>query len=47
MVDVTHKVNLGEKAKIKNKFIGDKIFKDKELKNVIVSEEINFEISFK
>ena len=43
MVDVTHKVNLGEKAKIKKiSFIGDKIFKDKELKNVIVSEEHKF-----
>ena len=43
MVNVTHKVDLGEKAKIKKiSFIGDKIFKDKELKNVIISEEYKF-----
>ena len=43
MVNVNYKINLGEKAKIKKvKFIGDKKFKDKELRNVIISEEARF-----
>ena len=40
---VDHKINLGDKAKIKKiSFIGDKIFKDNKLKNIIVSEEYKF-----
>ena len=39
-INLTYNVSLGEKAKIqKISFIGDKIFKDKKLKNVILSEE--------
>ena len=39
-VDIIYNINLGEKAKIRKiKFIGNKIFKDSKLKNVIVSEE--------
>ena len=39
-IDLTYKISLGEKAKIKKiSFIGDKIFKDKKLKGVILSEE--------
>ena len=42
-IDLTYKISLGEKAKI-NKiiFIGDKIFKDNKLRNVILSEEYKF-----
>ena len=33
-------MNLGERAKIKKiKFIGNKIFKDSKLRNIIISEE--------
>ena len=43
MVNIKYEINLGNKAKIKKvKFIGDKIFKDKELRNVIISEEAIF-----
>ena len=43
MVNIKYEINLGNKAKIKKvKFIGDKIFKDKELRNVIISEEAKF-----
>ncbi len=43
MLNVTYKVDLGKKAKIKKiKFIGDKIFKDKKLKRLIVSEEFKY-----
>ena len=39
-IDLTYKISLGEKAKIKKiSFIGNKIFKDKKLKGVILSEE--------
>ena len=39
-VNLTYKISLGNKAKIqKISFIGDKIFKDKKLKGVILSEE--------
>ena len=39
-VDLTYNISLGEKAKIKKiSFIGNKIFKDKKLKNIILSEE--------
>lgn len=42
-IDLTYKISLGEKAKInKIKFIGDKIFKDNKLRNVILSEEYKF-----
>ena len=42
-VDLTYDINLGEKAKIKKiSFIGNKIFKDRKLKSVIVSEEYKF-----
>ena len=38
-----HIINLGDKAKIKKiSFIGDKIFKDNKLKNIIISEEFKF-----
>ena len=39
-VNLTYNISLGDKAKIKKiSFIGNKIFKDKKLKNVILSEE--------
>ncbi len=39
-INLLYKINLGEKAKIqKITFIGNKIFKDKKLKGVILSEE--------
>ena len=39
-INLTYDISLGEKAKIKRiSFIGDKIFKDKKLKNIILSEE--------
>ena len=39
-INLNYNISLGEKAKIKKiSFIGDKIFKDKKLKNVILSEE--------
>ncbi len=39
-INLSYKINLGEKAKIqKITFIGNKIFKDKKLKGVILSEE--------
>ena len=42
-VNITFNVDLGEKAKIKKiSFIGDKIYKDSKLKNIIVSEEYKF-----
>ncbi len=42
-INLTYKIDLGEKAKIKKiSFIGDKKFKDKKLKSVIVSEENKF-----
>jgi len=42
-VDVTIQIDLGNKAKIKKiSFLGNKIFKDKKLKSVIVSEEYKF-----
>ncbi len=42
-VDLTYTVDLGKKAKIKKiSFIGDKKFKDKKLKRLIVSEEYKF-----
>ncbi len=42
-INVTYKVDIGEKAKIKKiSFLGDKKFKDKKLKSIIVSEEYKF-----
>ncbi len=42
-VNLEFDVTLGEKAKIKKiKFIGNKVFKDKKLKNIITSEEYKF-----
>ena len=42
-IDLTYKINLGDKAKInKINFIGNKIFKDSRLKNIILSEEYKF-----
>ena len=42
-IDLIFDVSLGKKAKIKNiKFIGNKIFKDRKLKSIIVSEENKF-----
>ena len=39
-INLIYNISLGEKAKIKKiSFIGDKIFKDKKLKSVILSEE--------
>ena len=39
-VNITYKIELGNKAKIKKiTFVGDKIFKEKKLKSLIVSEE--------
>lgn len=42
-VDINFKINLGSKAKIKKiSFIGNKIFKDNQLKRIIISEEYRF-----
>ena len=42
-INLTYKITLGNKAKIsKISFIGDKIFKDIKLKNIILSEEYKF-----
>ncbi len=42
-IDLIYNINLGEKALIKNiKFIGDKKFKNRKLRQVIVSEESKF-----
>jgi len=42
-VNITFKVDLGQKAKIKKiSFIGNKIFKDRKLRNIILSEEYKF-----
>ena len=43
LINLEYKITLGEKAKIKKiSFIGDKIFKDRKLRNLIVSEEYKF-----
>ncbi len=43
LVNIIHNIELGEKAKIKKiKFIGEKVFKESKLKNIIVSEEYKF-----
>jgi len=42
-VNLIYQINLGKKAKIKKiTFLGNKIFKDKRLKNIILSEEYKF-----
>ena len=42
-IDIRYEISLGEKAKIKKiSFIGNKIFKDRKLKNIIISEEYKF-----
>ena len=42
-VNVEHKINIGNKAKIKKiTFIGNKIFKSSKLKSLIISEEYKF-----
>ena len=42
-VNLSIKIDLGKKAKIKKiTFIGDKVFKDRQLRNVIISEEYKF-----
>ena len=42
-VDIIYNVNIGKKALIKKiKFTGDKIYKDKKLKSIIVTEENKF-----
>jgi len=43
MINLEYKVDLGNKAKIgKISFLGDKIFKDRKLKSIIISEEYKF-----
>src|SRR6056300_1150046 len=42
-INLIYQINLGEKAKIKKiSFIGNKVFKDKRLRNIILSEEYKF-----
>ncbi len=42
-VNLTHKIDLGNKAKInKISFVGNKVFKDGKLRSVIISEEYKF-----
>ena len=42
-VNLTYDINLGKKAKIKKiSFIGNKIFKDRKLRNIIITEEYKF-----
>ena len=42
-IDIFYKINLGNKAKItKISFLGDKKYKDRTLRNIIVSEEYKF-----
>ena len=42
-INLNYDIEMGEKAKIKKiSFIGDKIFKDKKLRGIIVSEEYKF-----
>ena len=43
MINIEYKINLGSKAKIRKiSFLGNKIFKDRKLKNIIISEEYKF-----
>ena len=42
-VDLIYDINLGEKALIKKiKFTGDRYYKDKKLKNIILVKKVNF-----
>ncbi len=42
-IDLTYEIKLGDKAKIKKiSFIGDKKFKDRRLRSIIISEEYKF-----
>ena len=42
-IDLIYNIDLGKKAKIsKIKFLGDKIYKDRKLRNIITSEEYKF-----
>ena len=42
-VNIIYQIDLGEKSKIKKiSFIGNKVFKDRKLRNIIVSEEYKF-----
>ena len=42
-IDIRYEISLGEKAKIKKiSFVGNKIFKDRKLINIIISEEYKF-----
>ncbi len=41
--NLIYKIDLGSKSKIKKiSFVGDKVYKDKKLKNIIISEEYKF-----
>ena len=43
MINLEYKIDIGKKAKIgKISFLGNKIFKDKKLKSIIISEEYRF-----
>ena len=43
LINIEYKIDLGNKSKIKKiSFIGDKIFKDRKLKSIIISEEYKF-----
>ena len=43
MVNINHNIDLGKKAKIKKiSFIGDKIYKNRKLRSIIISEEYKF-----
>jgi len=43
LINIEYKIEIGEKAKIsKISFIGDKVYKDKKLKSIILSEEYKF-----
>jgi outer membrane protein insertion porin family len=43
MINIEYKIDIGNKAKIgKISFLGNKIFKDKKLKSIIISEEYKF-----
>ncbi len=43
MVSIDYRIDLGEKSKIgKISFIGDKVYKDKKLRSILVSEEYKF-----
>ena len=42
-LNLLYKIEIGDKSKIKQiSFIGDKVYKDKKLKNIIISEEYKF-----